>query len=296
MYNNVPVAGLISSEAANILNGRAFNDVSKQNAIWSGDSITVDRTSSESYQLIDARLTVLMMVQDSAFFDYMSRKGEKSRGSGLWARFLVCKPESKMGTRLLTNLTSSWSHLEVFKLRLIKLLERNYLAQCYGVRSREEIKFSPLASTRWLEVFNEIEVGILKGGRFERTSDMASKLADNMSRVAALVHYFEGFEGDISLETFELAVSLCCWFSDQFKDVFVLPSQSEIDATELYAWLLNYKRKKGSRFSLNNILQYGPNRLRHKDKLMPVMDQLLSEGKINICERRGGVGVLVEVY
>ena len=43
MYENLSTAGLISSEGAGVLEGRAFNDLSKQNAIWSGDSITIDR-------------------------------------------------------------------------------------------------------------------------------------------------------------------------------------------------------------------------------------------------------------
>ncbi|NNA82491.1 DUF3987 domain-containing protein [Pseudomonas lactis] len=56
MYENLPAAGLISSEGGGVLEGRAFNDLSKQNAIWSGDSITIDRKTAESFKLVDARL------------------------------------------------------------------------------------------------------------------------------------------------------------------------------------------------------------------------------------------------
>lgn len=79
MYGNLPPAGLISSEGGGVLEGRAFNDLSKQNAIWSGDSITIDRKTAESFKLVGARLTVSLMVQESVFSKYMAHKGGVSR-------------------------------------------------------------------------------------------------------------------------------------------------------------------------------------------------------------------------
>lgn len=237
MHQDGPSVGLISDEASGMLNGRAFNDFSKLNTLWSGGQITIDRTSSESYQLTDARLTVSMMIQEEAFLDYMSRKGERARGVGLWARFLVCQPKSIRGTRLMTNFTSSWQRSNDFHGKTIELLERNATFQ-KGRGERENIKFSPAAALRWMEVFNEIELGMLKGGRYERMPDFASKLADNMARIAAVIHYFEGMEGEISLDVLEFAVELGYWFSDQFKEAFVPPDQLEIDSVELYEWLL----------------------------------------------------------
>lgn len=87
LYSNLPSAGLISSEGAGILNGGALNDLSKQNSLWSGDSITVDRVSVESYQVTDSRLTISVMLQASAFKEYMERRGEKVVGQGCWLGF-----------------------------------------------------------------------------------------------------------------------------------------------------------------------------------------------------------------
>ncbi len=287
MHQNGASAGLISDEASGMLNGRAFSDFSKLNTLWSGGQIAIDRTSSESYQLTDARLTVSMMIQEQAFLSYMSRKGERARGVGLWARFLVCQPKSIRGTRLMTNFTTSWQRTNDFNKRVIELLRRNSAFQ-EGQEGRKAIKFSPAAAVRWMEVFNEIELAMLKGGRYERMPDFASKLADNMARIAAIIHYFEGVEGEISLEVFEFAVELGYWFSDQFKGVFVPPSQLEIDSVELYEWLLARRAKDGRDTKKNEVLQSGPFRMRKKEVLEPILNMLSGENKILLNERRLG--------
>ncbi|MFI8980848.1 hypothetical protein CDR19_22415 [Ectopseudomonas toyotomiensis] len=288
MYEGLPTAGLISDEASGILNGRTFRDFPKLNTIWSGGVIAVDRTSSESYRLDEARLTVSLMVQEKNFIDYLSRKGELSRGAGLWARFLICKPDSIRGTRVMESFSSSWQRTTDFNVRVSELLERNARFQAQATSCRERIKFTPAASALWMKVFNEIEVGMREGGRFERMPDFASKLADNIARVAALLHFFEGEEGDIPIEILEFSVSLCCWFADEFKKIFVPPVQIEVDADELYQWLVTRKRVRGREIDKNDLLQYGPNRMRKKEVLSPILDYLVSAKKIIIHERRLG--------
>lgn len=285
LYQNLPTAGLISSEGGGVLNGRALNDLPKQNSIWSGDSITVDRKTTESYELKGARLTVSIMAQESAFKDYIKRLGDKSRGSGLWARFLVCYPASTQGSRLIKNGTMSWEHCNVFSERLKVIIRQNATLLDDTVnRERQTVQFSPEASERWLDVFNAIESGINKDGRFEGFGDHASKLADNISRVAALFHLFEGFDGDVSLPALEFAVELCLWCSDEFKRIFAVPKQEEIDAVELNNWLDRY-RSKGSEWVLkNDVRQRCPNKLREKDRLDRALSILRDEGKINFSK------------
>lgn len=292
MYEDLPTAGLISDEASGIMNGRAFKDFPKLNTIWSGGVIAVDRTSSESYRLAGARLTVSLMVQEKNFNNYLSRNGDLSRGAGLWARFLVCKPDSRRGTRLMESFSSSWQRTDEFNAKMSELLERNAQLQAQARSCREQIKFSPAASVLWMKVFNEIEVGMLKGGRYERMPDLASKLADNIARVAALLHFFEGKEGDVSVEILEFSVSLCCWFADEFKKIFVPPVQVEVDADELYQWLVTKRRAKGRDIDKNDILQFGPNRMRKKEVISPILDYLVSINKIIIHERRVGRAVV----
>ena len=285
LHQNVSTAGLISSEGVGVINGGAMNDLAKQNSLWSGDAITVDRASAESYELWGVRLTVSMMLQDSAFNDYMARRGEKSRGAGLWARFLVCRPQTTQGTRVISNGTMSWEHCEKFTARLSNILNRNLALLEGSGHSRKVICFSPEAKARWLEVFNKIERGILPGGRFESIGDHASKLADNIARVAAIFHYFEEGEGSISFDTLDAAVDLCCWYSDQFSAVFVPPAEAETDALELDDWLRSYRDRGYREIRKNKVLQCGPSKLREKKRLERALDILQDRGYIEPFRR-----------
>ncbi|WP_236197552.1 YfjI family protein [Pseudomonas putida] len=280
LYQNIPAAGLISSEGGGVLTGKAFNDLSKQNALWSGDAITVDRVSSENYEL-RARLTVSIMVQEKTFLSYMAKNGEISRGSGLWARFLVCNPRSTQGTRLIGGGVATWNCCEKFSERIGEILKESVGFLMGPARSRLVIKFSQAAAQKWIEIFNTVESAIGPGGRFFGMGDHASKLADNIARVAALFHFFERRSGDIALETLDAAIDVCFWYSGEFLRLFSSPPQEEIDAQELDDWL-QVRREAGERFVPKNIiLQKGPGKLRKVKRLDSAIEVLSAQGKVS---------------
>ena len=284
LYENLSSAGIISSEGG--LKGRAFNDLPKQNAMWSGDPIVVDRKVAGSYQLYGARLTFSVMTQPVAFKAYMKARGDDARGSGLWARFLVCDPSSTQGKRLLDNATLSHEHIHRYAERIEQLLMCNLDLLSHPCKERAEIVFSPAASKLWVDVFNEIESGIMENGRFEHAADLASKLADNIARVAALFHVFEGNDGSISLESLRFSVDLCLWCSDEFFHLFIPTPEIELDVIQLKEWL-RLKRSEGYRWvKRNEIMQYGPRRLRSKKRLDACLDEMALRDLISISEVR----------
>lgn len=282
LNQNLPTAGLTSSEGGGVLGGRAFNDLSKMNAIWSGDSITVDRKTVKSFELIGARLTVSIMAQESAVSDYMAHRGEKSRGSGLWARFLVCHPLSTQGFRPTLNGTQSWEHRDQFAERLTELLQQNTALLQGAEQKKQVIKFTSEASARWLGIANTIEVEIQPGGRFEHAGDHASKLADNIARVAALFHYFEKLDGDIALSTLNIAIDFCFFCSDDFLKLFVPPLQECLDAVELDNWLDSFRNLNERYIPKNYIRQRCPNKLREKNRLNSALEVLCNNGRASL--------------
>lgn len=286
MYKNIRSAGLVSGEGGGILNGRTMRGLDKINKIWSGEAITVNRATAESYELNDARLTVSIMLQESALTKYMSRNSEESRGSGLWARFLVCSPKSTQGERVIDGGFLSWSNCDIFSDRIIELLSKGD-PEFFGAKKKEIITFSPAAERLWIQAFNEIELGIKPGGRFCKAADHASKLAENIARVAALLELFEHGSRVISRETMEFSIRVCMWYSDEFKRLFVFPSQSELDVEALNKWI-DGKLKDGHReVSKNEILQYGPGRIRKKDRLNDAIVTLCNKGKISTYTYKG---------
>lgn len=294
LHRDFPYAGLFSSEGATILNGSAFNDLSKQNTIWSGDPVTIDRASAPSFRLAGVRLTNSLMVQPSAVEAYQQVAGDRVRGSGLWARFLVCNPGTTQGTRFVANGTSSWEHCERFGVQIRALLERNLPALGALERTREILRFSPEASARWLDYYNYVESQVAPGGCYFHAGDHASKLPENVGRVAAVLHCFEGFEGEISLATLEAAIQICDAASADFLSIFVPPPQEQQDAWLLTEYLGRLRAQGLQTIPKNHVRQYGPNVLRNKDRLDCAIAMLCAQRLISLFQVKKTI--LINLY
>lgn len=290
LHSDFPSAGLISGEGGGILGGAVMREMCKLNSIWSGDSIDVSRKTSESFVVENARLTTSLMVQNSVFQKYMQRSGTVARGAGLWARFLVCQPKTKQGERFVENLTQSWEYRGVFSRRLREILDSAVYSISCGDLERKICEFSPEAKEVWLGVYNSIEREMDAKGRFCEMTDYASKLADNIARVAAIIHVFEGEAGAISLSTLEFSIKLCFWCSDEFYRIFVPPQpepEEVVDARALDEWLFDLWKQGGDWVKINYIRKYGPNKIRSKVRLERALEELRRARKIIYSERHG---------
>lgn len=296
LYQNLPTAGLTSSEGGGVLGGQAFNDLPKMNSIWSGDAIAVDRKTAQSFVLNEARLTVSIMAQMSAVNGYMARRGEKARGSGLWARFLICRPQSTQGHRVSNNNTQTQEHRGNFTLRLTELLQQNVKLLHEPTFVKDVLEFTAEASERWLQIANQIEMAIQPGCQFEGAGDHASKLADNIARVAALFHHFEKLDGKISLETLTAAIDFCESCSTEFLKLFMPAPQLYIDAEELDVWLNRFRNNQHQFIAKNHIRQYCPNKLRDKGRLDRALEVLQKAGSISLGKMNGFACVNVEPW
>lgn len=299
MLQHSPSAALVSSEGSSILSGPALRDMAKINALWSGDDVIVDRAASEGFMLTQRRLTLSAQLQPSAVVKFLEKRGEEARGSGFLARCLVFNPQSTQGTRFLDSGTVSREHSAPYENRMVELLKKSAMAGHIDGFEREVIRFSPEAASRWLEIYNYIEKQMQPGLQYANARDHASKLAENIARVAAILHYFEGFAGDISLDTLNAASKLCERSSQHFMQVFVPPRQDTVDAKMLDEWL-TYRCRNYSQHSIqrNIILQFGPNSLREKNRLNQALMVLADQNRIgfeqigktmmiNVCANNG---------
>lgn len=148
------------------------------------------------------------------------------------------------------------------------------------MNKRREVQCTPEAAEYWQWLYNAIEAEIRPGGRFDKAGDHASKLADNILRVSALLHMFERGEGDITLETLEAATNICFYCSDHFIQLFVPPPQELRDATDLNAWLDRY-RSTGRRYVPKAYIQrHVHNWLRDINRLSGALGLLAAQGFI----------------
>lgn len=274
--------GLVSDEASTILNGHAFKELSFINKLWDGATLPIDRKGSPNALIKNARLTISLLTQTEALDEFLKRKGDMAKGIGFFARFFVCRPFSTQGSRFIANAVTSTEHLPIFHNRLMELALES-LNVC-----REEdrvcLKFSPAAQSRWILFFNSTEqrIGVL--GDLSEFKDMISKLSDNVARVAALLHYFSGDEGDIPLNIVESAISISCWYADEYIKIFGKKQESDLlasDSYSVYQWLLEYcSRHRVTCLTMTEALRYGPNRFRNSARLRVLLNYLLSQGMI----------------
>lgn len=273
LHENTRSASLNEDEAARFFDGPMSDDACLINKGWDGSDLTVDRRSSDSFSIKAPRITLNLMVQPTAFAKYMERKGDEARGVGFIARWLVCCPMTTQGTRFINQAAPAPIAQTAFNDRIKELLEQQVASGALESSLPEILlTFAPDAEREWILVANQIEEAIRPGGAFCEASDYASKVAENIARIAGVFHAFAGYEGtQISLETLRSAVTVARWYAQEFIRLFSPPDPINNlirDAVVLEQWLVKVVQTRGwLQIERNFILQCGPNSLRNRDRL-----------------------------
>lgn len=291
LSENWPSAYLCSDEAGSLFRSGAMADLGMLNQLWDGATLTVDRISSPSFQVKDSRLSIFLAVQGAVLQDYLLGRGKSFQNIGALARYLVICPTSTKGTRILSDGPQFSEHLTLYQQRIMDLLIQDKLEMDQGRKGRLVLKLSIEARKYWYDFRNKIEYDLNPGRYLSDIDDFASKITTNLVRIAALFHYFEGYEGDISLETVSRAGVVCEWFIHEFKRLF--SSMPEIpleiaDVLELERFLMDWCMKhSGPPYILKSLLgQYGPNQLRpasNKGRREYAINALVMQGKISLA-------------
>lgn len=277
--------GIMSDEAGTIFNGHTLNDLPFINKMWDGGKFSVDRKNQPEATISDARMTLSLMVQPEVFTAYLERRGEQAKGVGFFSRSLICLPTSTQGTRLIETPVTSREHLPIFHRRLMDIATESL---AHNGQGREGLFFSPNAEKLWIEFHNHTESRTGSGGDLASVRDYASKVAENVARVAALLQHFGGFENCISAKDVEAAISIINWYGNQYIDLFVQPDEYqsfERDLNNLLTWIqVQCRQSPGYTIRKNRILQLGPNRLRNKERVDELLSVLVEREKIILVQ------------
>lgn len=273
LYDNLPNAFLGSDEGGVLFKSSIMRNSPVINSLFSGGDVNIDRKTLESFVVSDARLTMHIMTQWSALQDFLGRSKDDLRGNGFFARAIVTNPISLCGYRQVSGYEYSKKATEKFNDRIKQLLLNVIAMEDY--RNRITVTFSNEAKNVWLDIANDIEIKMGPGGMYECAKDHASKVPENIARVAALIHCFE-HPGDfeISVESLWLAIELLSYFSRDFMRVFCPPPKYVLDAYALNDWLKPFIASGITQIRKNYILQCGPNCIRKKADLQAALDYL----------------------
>ena len=250
--------------------------------MWDGSTFSVERKCSPERLIKDARVTLSLMLQPIIFKAYQERNGDMAKGIGFFARCLICQPMSTQGHRQITSPVTSREHLPIFHQRLMEIITENLIR--HDENKRECLIFCHEAEQRMIEFYNKVESEMGMIGFLSDFKDYASKVAENMARMAALLHYFSGSGGDISLIAVEAAIQIISWYVDEYVRLFSQHQELTLvdsEANELYCWIKEYCVKNMIPYlRKNTILQYGPSRFRNRARVNELLSTLYSQRKI----------------
>lgn len=280
LHDKSKYASLISSEGAGILNGSAFKNYASINDAWSGDDLKVDRKSTASSYVKGARLTIGVMVQNEIMNEFNKKNSCEFRASGLWARFLVFLPESRIGKRNQSGpIQSRYSSLfnrscSKYIHEQINILERR--------SERKTMSLSREAAEEFALMCQHVESQTLSGGQYASFKDLASKVPENIIRLSAILSAFDnGLDVCIAKHYLVKAYNMVQICANDFMRVFYMPSEEDIDDDVLHQWLEG-KRKLGYRYLKKNYIRRNvSSRLRNIDKLNASIDRLSNKGMIS---------------
>jgi len=274
---------VVSSEAGVVFGSHGMGKESVMrnlgtlNQFWDGTDMPTERRSSESYTVKGARLTMALQTQESTLRAFFKASGELARGTGFLARFLIAWPESTQGQRPFTEAPENWPYLAAFNRRITEILNMETTIDEDGALHPEMTTLAADAKEAWIDFHDSIESGLASGGQLFDIRDVASKIADNAARLAALFQYFEHGSGELSFDAFESASRIAAWHLNEARRFFgglALP-QELADAARLDSWMLEYcRREKTGIIPVTKIQQYGPCGLRTKVAIDAAMEEL----------------------
>lgn len=285
-----PSAVISANEAGMVFNGRTFNALETFNALWDGSTASLHRKNATPVQVSGASLTVSLMAQPQVVKDFLGNKGSSARGNGFLARCLICFPTSTQGTRFEQSLLARQTpNLDAFREQMRELLGSAIDADGRLTNEAETLYFSTAAQAVCLDFGNWVEGQLGFCGYYSDIRDAASKIVENMARIAAVMQRFTGQSCLIQVDTVNSAIAIAGWYLNQFKNLFgnnMAMSQEEMELQILADWF----RKRANQYGQYEIpksivLRYGPNHLRSKAALDPVLMNLVARNLVAIVDR-----------
>jgi len=281
-----PSAGVVSNEAGIVFGAHGMGKESVMrnlallNKLWDGGRYQSDRSDEErSRDVRGARLTMGLMIQEATLRAFFDQSKGLARGCGFLARFLISWPESTMGTRFYTPPIEGSPALSRFNRRITTLLNQDVPINENGILN------PPILAL--------IEAQLANGGELYDIRDVASKVADNAARLAALFQLFEGSASAVGVDAFESASRVAAWHLNEAKRFFgelALPVELA-DAARLDNWLIDYCNREQTHFvGKNHTRRNGPLRnttaLEHAIRELTDLDriQLVKEEKPQIIK------------
>lgn len=212
-----PSSLLYSMEASGFFKGSLMRDMTLWNDLWGGAPIHLDRANAKEYvSVASPRMSMILGIQPGMLERFMHRRGQEAEESGLINRFLWTCPPPSAGYRTLDTTPTTTVHLAAYAKRCTELLEESAKLSAGVDDERQVLVFSENAQDNFRDAFNDAQESMRLWGVYQHMSGFAAKLAEQATRVAAVLHVADGLNGPITDGTFNRAVKIVRWHARQY--------------------------------------------------------------------------------
>ena len=277
---------LSSSEGGTIFGGIGMRGDALMGALaflnkaWDAEPQSMTRKQAESTYLDYYRLSCVISTQPDSIKDWLSKNYGLAEGMGFLARFLICVPESTIGSRSYKQAPEETPKLDRFTETCLKKLQ-----QKEDLSYPKILNLSSDAYKAWVEYFNLVETEQGKNGKYEYHTSTASKSAEQAARIAGVFTLFTHDDPKvIDLDAMRKGIKIAHWFLDESLKLGgqLSTSRSQNDADKLLEWFKDLENDDSEPLKLGDLLKFGPRPIREKKRRDEAIEILVNLGWIQI--------------
>lgn len=286
-----PSIGLFSDEGAKMLGGYSMQEERRAatgaalSQLWDGKPIKRVRAGDLTKILPGRRMSLHLMVQPGVALGLF---GDKSlRDQGMMSRLLVAYPKHIRGTRFFKEPDpEKEERLRAYHSRLASLLRNNFDFMDPQTRNLEfgVAQLQPEARALWIQFNDHIERQIGPGGALEEICDLASKITQHATRLAAVLSYFENglkvVEEGISAASMASGIALSNFYLSEALRLYNAGSVDE-DSENAAALIEFIHKRELAVVGMRWMNQNAPKHIRAGRILKRAVDVLIEAGHLH---------------
>ena len=210
---------------------------------------------------------------------------------GFLARFLICVPESTIGSRVYKQAPEATPKLDRFTDQCLKKLR-----QKTDLGNPRILNLSDDAHRVWVEYFNFVEAAQGKDGPYEYHTAAASKSAEQAARIAGVFTLLsEDHAVEVGLEAMQQGITIAQWFLDESLRLrgHLSISKNQHNTASLLDWLKALGTDDEKPLKVGDLLKYGPRPIRDKKDRDSAVKLLTDLGWIQVRKWRNSKIILL---
>ena len=283
----------VTTEAAGMINNMSMADSGNLISLLDGETINVDRVSTDSYVIQDKCLSISFSLQPQLYFDILTKKNSVLVESGFFPRMLLSYPNSIQGYRPSATGEHN-SYLAAFHERIEDLLQEQQSRKIN--EEKKLLEFDCQATQMWLAYAADLERSIAIDGFNHDVSKWVNRTLDNVSRMAALIEYYhqdtaQTKSNHISASSLNMAIELGRFWLMEAKKLFgdISGEQKQMQlGHKLCRYFYNKYNFNYAEFTLSDIYTKGPRELRSAKVSQEVINYLCTQGLVALTPVKTG--------